>query len=123
MSRAPTLYCDDGEERELPYRWQICSQCAGEGKSSAYLGAFTRDQLEDEGHEFIEDYFAGRYDRPCETCGGAGKVKKPDYRAMSKADRRAFYKQQEEEREVRSIERMERLMEGGWREEGWYGND
>lgn len=23
----------------------------------------------------------------------------------------------------RQTERMERLMEGGWREEGWYGND
>ena len=59
--------------RHLPGHWEICGDCRGEGKSSAYLGAFTREQM-DEDPEFFEDYMEGRYDRPCEECGGSGKA-------------------------------------------------
>lgn len=56
----------------LPGGWAICPDCNGHGGSSAYLGAFTREDM-DEDPEFFEDYMAGRYDRPCPNCNG-GKV-------------------------------------------------
>lgn len=56
-------------------KWEICPACQGEGKSSAYLGAYSR---EDFAHEFSdeeqEQYFMGGYDRACERCEGSGKV-------------------------------------------------
>jgi hypothetical protein len=119
----PVLYDDDGGERELPVRYEICDQCQGSGTSSAYLGAFTRDELWDQGEEWVEDYVKGRFDRACETCGGRRVIEVVDRKKLSKADRKAWNEQCEEERSDRETSRMERLMEGGWREEGWYGND
>lgn len=121
MAKAPILYNDDDSETELPFKWEICGACSGHGSSSAYLGAFTREDLDDEGPEFVEDYFAGRYDRSCEHCDGAGKVKVVDP-ARTPKDKLAAYRAQEDDREhIDAIQRQERLMEGGWREEGWFG--
>lgn len=117
----PTLYDDDGGERELPFTWRICCGCNGHSKSSAYLGAFTGEQMRED-PEFAEDYMAGRYDRACDKCGGSGKVKVADLKAMSKQDRKAYREQQRELTEMRAVERAERLLEGGWRDEGWFGD-
>lgn len=57
-----------------PRRWVICGECDGEGTSSAYLGSFSRADL-DEDPDFVEDYFAGQYDRACPACRGTGKIK------------------------------------------------
>ena len=120
INKIPTVYDDNGEPRELPYKYEICGSCKGHGKSSGYLGAFTPAQLAED-PEFAEDYMRGDYDRPCEVCGGSGKVKVLDRAKTSKADVRRYNEQCAEERRMRAIERQERLMEGGWREEGWYG--
>jgi hypothetical protein len=120
-TKAPTLYTDDYPDgRELPFKWEICPHCQGHGKSSAYLGAFTRDQL-DEDPEFFEDYLAGHYDRACDHCQG-GKVKVVDETKVSKEDLKLFEKQEEERHLNESIQRQEMLAEGGWRELGWYGD-
>ena len=69
-------YLDDLVEegkRRLPTRWEVCYACEGRGSSSAYLGAFTREDFDDD-PEFAEDYFAGTYDRTCETCRGRTTV-------------------------------------------------
>lgn len=119
MTRPVILYCDD-EEIHMPTRWRICGQCEGRGTSSAYLGAFTRDDFEEEGPEFVEDYMAGRYDRACETCEGSGKVLEVDRKkakAMGLLER--WDRQEADDAADRETNRMERLMEGGWREEGW----
>jgi hypothetical protein len=56
-------------------KWQICPRCEGEGKSSAYLGAFSAEEFHDQfNDDEADDYIAGRYDRTCEMCGGSGKV-------------------------------------------------
>jgi len=107
--RKTVLYMPDGTEKELPLKWCICGQCDGEGKSSAYLGAYSWDEMEDLGEDFIEDYFAGNYDRVCETCNGAGKVLESDYDRMSKADAAAFRKQEWDAGEADRIQAMERL--------------
>jgi hypothetical protein len=121
MAKEIILYTGDDEEVTLPHKWQICGQCEGHGTSSAYLGAFTRDDLDEEGPEFCEDYFAGRYDRACETCGGSGKVKVVDRDRTPAHQLKAYDEQCADNAEIEAIHRMERLMEGGWREEGWLG--
>lgn len=116
----PTLINDDGSESELPYKWEICGRCSGEGKSSAYLGAYTADRWAEQDDDFKDDYIGGKYDRPCEHCNGSGKRPVADRSRMSKEQWRAYRDQQRDIQESRSIERQERLMEGGWREEGWF---
>jgi hypothetical protein len=68
-------------------KWTICPVCDGEGRSSAYLGAFTQDDMDQQDPDFLEDYVRGRYDRPCDTCGGDGKV--TDDMLDRRRDRRA----------------------------------
>lgn len=48
----------------------VCPACEGTGGSSAYLGAFTSDDMHDMDEEFMEDYFAGSFDRTCDHCQG-----------------------------------------------------
>lgn len=48
----------------------VCPSCEGTGGTSAYLGEFTSDDMHDMDDEFMEDYFAGRFDRKCEQCQG-----------------------------------------------------
>lgn len=121
MSKTPTLYHDDGSEEQLPFRWIICSACRGEGKSSAYLGAFTAEDMDEAGPEFVEDYIAGNYDRACDTCGGSGKLKEVDPSKTPKAKLREFRRQEQDNADCDRIQRQELLAEGGWRELDWYG--
>jgi hypothetical protein len=110
MSKGPILYNDDDTETELPFKWCICSACEGHGKSSAYLGAYTMDEMADAGPEFQEDYMAGHYDRPCDPCGGLGRVKVADQRVMTKEQRRAWREQRRADSEMDAIEAAERRM-------------
>jgi hypothetical protein len=48
----------------------VCPSCGGRGTSSAYLGAFTSDDIDQMDGEFMEDYFAGNFDRKCDHCQG-----------------------------------------------------
>lgn len=68
------MYTDDG----MPRRWAICDECCGEGKSSAHLGCFSMEDLQED-PDFCSDYFSGRYDRACQACHGTGKVKEIAY--------------------------------------------
>ncbi len=120
MSKIPTLFAENDEEIELPWKWEICDHCRGHGKSTRYLGAFTADQMRED-PEFAEAYMNGEYDQTCETCRGSGKVKVLD-RAKTPPNQLAAYDSQEAELEqTRSIERQERMMEGGWRDMEGYG--
>lgn len=109
MAKYPVLYSGD-EEINLPYKWEICGVCEGEGVSSAYLGAFTWDELKSQGEDFIEDYFAGNYDRPCDCCGGSGKVTVVDYDKMTEDQIKAYDKQVMDEIEYESMVRAEKRM-------------
>jgi hypothetical protein len=82
MSKEIVLYVEPCEkypdgEKILPTKWEICPQCHGEGKSSAYLGSFTYAEF-DERFETLEEqdyYFNGGYDKTCGHCQGTGKVR------------------------------------------------
>lgn len=115
---AITIETEDGEAVRLPTKWCICSQCHGEGKSSAYLGAFTASEMRED-PEWAEDYMAGRFDRTCERCNGTGKTESVD-RGRCRKDLLALYDEDQRiRRQIRDEERAERLFCGGWREEGW----
>lgn len=115
----PTISDDDGDERRLPFKWEICPTCDGHGKSSAYLGAFTGDQLRED-PDFAQDYMDGYYDRSCDECNGRGSIPVIDRKTCPKNDLKLYDDQQRELAEMRAIERQEYLFCGGWREEGWY---
>lgn len=108
--RPPVIHNEDGSETVLPFRWIICGQCNGNGTSSAYLGAYTQADMDEAGPEFREDYFAGRYDRECETCGGSGKIMVADEKRMTKAQVRELREQRRADREIDAIHAAERRM-------------
>lgn len=113
----------DGVEHELTTRYEVCPSCQGRGTSCAYLGSWTASEWAREDDEFKEDYLAGLYDRACEECGGLRVIAVADEDRNDPKILKQYRELQQAEAESRSIERMERLMEGGWREEGWYGRD
>jgi RecJ-like exonuclease len=111
MTKVPFIYSeDDGEPIALPYKWEICSQCEGEGRSSAYLGAFTWDELHEQGDEFIEDYFAGNFDKSCGCCGGSGKITVADYGKMTEDQVKAYEQQLQDDYEYEAMRNAERRM-------------
>ncbi len=87
-----TTYDDEENEtvHELPTKFEVCSQCRGSGKSSAYLGAFTSSEWEQEDYEFKEDYVAGRYDRTCDRCGGERVVEYVDDELLERTNPELF---------------------------------
>lgn len=90
--------------------WRICDECGGEGRSSAYLGAFTAEDMDREGDEFFENYMAGRYDRTCEPCDGTGKVLALRVESVPSDVRAAVEQREAEELAYRREQEMERRM-------------
>lgn len=102
-------------EVQVPARWVICSQCDGEGKSSAYLGAYTAEEF----HEAFSDddqqaYFRGEYDRTCECCRGRGSILEPDESVMSGAQREALRIEREVDADERACLRAEQRLMGDY---------
>lgn len=110
MTKQPILFLEDGSEITLPTRWEICGCCEGSGKSSAYLGAFTRDDMDEAGQEFMDDYMAGHYDRACDPCGGTGKVPVVDRAKLTPEYKVEWDAQCRADAECAAIERAERAM-------------
>jgi hypothetical protein len=110
MCKAPVLYCDDDTEIELPFKWAICSACDGHGKSSAYLGAFTQSEMDEQGPDFFDEYMAGGYDRTCDGCDGLGRVKVADPKRMPIKQRLAYARQLADDAEIDAIHDAERRM-------------
>lgn len=80
---------DDEVTVTLPTRWAICDCCRGDGHHAQHLGEFDAERMADHDEEWIEDYYAGRFDRPCTDCGGTGKVQLLDVPAMTFKQKRA----------------------------------
>jgi hypothetical protein len=117
MTRTITVTIETPEgdvEHDLPTRWEICSCCRGEGTSSAYLGAITQSDREpggswDDPEDFAE-YMRGGYDRTCDACAGAGKVKVVDEDRCAPDLLAAWHEQRKLDAELDAIERAERRM-------------
>lgn len=110
MTKVPHLTGEDGDPIPLPYRFEICSVCDGHGKSSAYLGAYTADEMAEQGPDFREEYMAGAYDRTCDECRGDGKVMVADRSRMTAAQIKAYDEELDDEAEWRAEVEAERRM-------------
>lgn len=109
-----TIYGDRTEHAViLPCRWVVCPSCNGAGTSSAYLGAFTASEWEDQDQDFREEYMAGRYDRPCDACNGRTTVSRIDRKRLTRWQRKLvaeYDRQRRDFAEIDAISAAERRM-------------
>jgi hypothetical protein len=93
MTQPIVFTSDDDEPITLAARNELCEACGGDGTQDT-VGPMTANEFHDHGDEFAEDYFAGRYDKPCETCGGDRVVRVPD-EERANPEHLALYRAQE----------------------------
>jgi len=117
-----TIYGRHSEiEWSFPSRWAICGACNGHGTTTRHIecdgGGFTASEWAEacgDDPQFADDYFSGRYDRPCPDCDGLGRVTEIDEeRVTSWRDRialKAYHQQERDEAEYQEICAMERRM-------------
>lgn len=118
MSKATVTITDaDGNELELPARFEVCPRCAGEGShvnpSIDGNGLSAEDFADDP--DFAEDYMSGVYDVICEQCSGSRVIAVVDPAKLS-PDQQAEYARwllakAEDQRDYDSERRL-RQMEG-----------
>lgn len=108
-------------EWRFPMRWIICEACEGHGTTTRHIecdgGGFTASEWAeacDDDPDFAEDYFSGRYDRPCDYCKGLGRVEVIDEERITswrdKAVYKAYCEQLEDDRDYRAMCEAERRM-------------
>jgi len=90
------------------FNWEICGCCRGNGKVDhpAFSNGFTseewqemRDDVQFDGESSADRYLAGFYDVSCGECGGSGKVRVPNFRAMPRDERRVYIQFLRDERD------------------------
>lgn len=110
-----THYPDDGEAEEIriPAHNVVCPQCNGTGRSSAYLGAFTQSDMDEQGPEFVEDYMRGNFDRICETCQGNKVIAEADEDRANPEDWKKYQQFLDDKYSYESERRMEMEAEFG----------
>ena len=62
----------EGDEVAVRIKYEVCTTCDGKGthvNPSIDAHGISREEF-DEDPDFEESYFAGRYDVPCNECGG-----------------------------------------------------
>jgi hypothetical protein len=67
-----TLEDGEGTEVEIPARYEVCGTCEGKGthvNPSIDSHGLTWDDFAED-PDFAEGYWEGRYDVPCNECGG-----------------------------------------------------
>jgi hypothetical protein len=69
---SPSGYCEVLLTAE-DFHWMICGHCRGEGELRGWEGTFTEEDRLEWSEEDYDSYFEMR--RPCEDCGGSGKVR------------------------------------------------
>lgn len=107
MPKPLTIIDNDGNEVELPTRNEVCSQCEGEGRSSAYLGVIDPNEWEP---DELDEYMQGRYDRTCETCKGERVVAVVDEDRLTPDQLVLWHEWERSEAEYRAICEAERRM-------------
>lgn len=115
---AVTLFVlqDDGcvVEQALPTRFEVCPRCEGNGKHDhpAFSNGITGEEWNgpDWDDESREAYMSGGYDVHCEECNGERVVPVLDRERCTPEQLKAFDEQEEDERQTRAEEAMERRM-------------
>lgn len=111
------LYNDDGDEEwvVLPAKYEVCDRCQGRGShvNPSIDGHGLSQEDFDEDPDFREDYFSGRYDVACYSCGGLRVVLTEDesmFNDAQKADMVRLNAFWEEELADDAMSRAERAM-------------
>jgi len=109
MNQRPSVFDEEtGNRIFLPVVWEICWQCSGDGKSSAYLGAFTASEWYEQDEDFHHDYMSGAYDRTCDECNGRGSVQIVDEKKCPPALLEEYFADQQMEADFEAERRAER---------------
>ena len=122
MKLSVTIYSNRTEHTvAFPAKWAICGACDGHATTTRHIecdgGGFTASEFDeacDGDPDFADDYFGGRYDRPCPSCNGLGRVQEIDEEYVtdwrSKIFLRAYYAQERDNREIDAMHEAERRM-------------
>ena len=62
--------CNENGDLVLPGKAEVCWRCSGTGSHDCWEGGMTGSEMDEQGPEFMEDYRAGHYSRPCTECNG-----------------------------------------------------
>ena len=100
------------DEVELPWRWEVCWLCEGKGSHvnpAIDAGGLTAEDFAED-PDFADSYFEGRYDQPCNACGGRTTVKALDRESCNAAYLEAWDRQERERAQDLAEEIAERRM-------------
>ena len=97
-------------DNTFPAKYQVCPTCKGRGTSSAYLGAFTTDEMYEMGDDFRDAYLAGDYDRPCSNCSGRTTILVPDMERMTYNQQQEVIRYEQQITDLEAMEAAERRM-------------
>ncbi len=92
------------EERELPWKWDVCPVCDGKGSHvnpSIDCGGLTGEDFAED-PDFAEDYFSGVYDQTCNECHGRTTVAVVDEARCSEEELEALEADLRAEHEIRA---------------------
>lgn len=101
---------DTDEEIPLPANFEVCDRCRGTGTHDCWEGGMTASEMYEHGDEFIDDYFAGHYDKTCEECHGERVIAVVDEERCPPALLEQYHQQQREAYEYEAERRAEMRM-------------
>lgn len=110
-----TYLNDDGDEIELPAKYEVCPTCRGKGThvNPAIDGhGLTREDF-DEDPDFEEAYFRGDYNVPCEECKGTRVVLVPNEPQCDKKALGEYHDAQDRAAQEHRSECITRMRESG----------
>lgn len=93
----PETFDCEYQEKEVAARAEVCYRCEGKGSHvnpSIDGNGLSSEDLADD--DFRESYFRGDYDVRCEVCKGENVIWVADVDRLSKEDREAYERNQEE---------------------------
>jgi hypothetical protein len=116
MKKKITVWLEDDEgeyeeEIELPAVYEVCDRCRGTGVHDhpAFSNGITAEDFAED-PDFHEDYMRGRYDVPCEVCGGLRVVSVVDKNRLSKGQKEMYDIWLKEQQEIAMERAHERRM-------------
>lgn len=101
----------------IPTIYEVCPTCHGEGRHTnpAIDGhGLTREDFDEQGPEFFEDYMSGVYDVNCAECGGKRVVLVPDKENADPELLKEYEQQEEEKYQDARMHQMEMQAEYGY---------
>ena len=102
---------------DVPGKWAICGCCHGAGQHCHNIDGNGLSSEMEQDPEFMEAYRAGLYDKPCEECGGSGKIIVPDENRFNEDQKilmDAWNEHCASESQYRALVAAERAHGQGW---------